>query len=588
LGHFFIIQTDHKSLKELLTQIIQTPEQQYYLSKLLGYHYEIQYRPGKTNVAADALSRPNLPSAGFYLLSSPSLVFLDELRSELAQDSVFLELCDKYKADPSLFPKFKLVNGLLIYEGRIWISPQSRFKTLLLQEYHASLSAGHAGISKTMKRLSENFYWEHMRRDVHDYIRKCVVCQQTKYSTARPNGLPQPLPLPNHVWEDLSMDFITGLPLSKGYSVILVVVDRFSKAIHLGALQSGFTAYKVAELFVSIVCKHHGLPRSIVSDRDPIFISKFWRDLFKFSGTFLRMSSAYHPQTDGQTEVMNRSIEQYLRAFVHAKPSLWVTLLPWAEFHYNTSVHSASGLTPFQVMFGKAPPSIPVYVTGSSSVDACDAVLTSREDILALLRKNLSKAQSAMKSTADKHRRDVNFKVGTWVYVKLQPYCQLSLSKDKYHKLSKSFYGPYLILAKVGAVAYRLELPPHSKIHNVFHVSLLKLYEGPLPPQVDQLPPLSLDNNPIVSPLVILDFQTQLVDGKETRFALVQWEGLSPEDTSWEPWNELKDTYNLEDKVDFVGGDGVMNPSAADKPTKKDRPKRNIQLPKRLEGHQLY
>jgi hypothetical protein len=165
-------------------------------------------------------------------------------------------------------------------------------------------------------------------------------------------------------------------------------------------------------------------------------------------------------------------------------------------------------------MFGKPPPSIPVYVTGSSSVDACDVVLTSREEIHALLRKNLRKAQTAMKSNADKHRQDVNFEVGTWVYVKLQPYRQLSLSKDKYHKLSKRFYGPYLILAKIGAVAYHLELPPHSKIHNVFHVSLLKLYEGPLPPQVDQLPPLSLDNNPIVSPLVILDFQTQLVNGK--------------------------------------------------------------------------
>jgi hypothetical protein len=300
------------------------------------------------------------------------------------------------------------------------------------------------------------------------------------------------------------------------------------------------------------------------------------------------MSYVYHPQTDGQTGVMNHYIEQYLRAFVHAKPSLWVTLLPWAEYHYNTSVHSASGLTPFQVMFGKTLPSIPTYVTGSSSIDACDTVLSSREDILALLRKNLSKAHASMKANADKHRRDVNFEVGAWVFVKLQPYCQLSLSKDKYHKLSKRFYGPYIILARVGVVAYRLELPPHSKIHNVFHVSLLKLYEGPLPPQVDQLPPLSFDNNPIVSSLVILDFQTQMLDGKETRFALVQWEGLSPEDTSWEPWTELKETYNLEDKVDSVGGDDVMNSPTADQPNKKDRPKRNIQLPKRLEGHQLY
>lgn len=169
----------------------------------------------------------------------------------------------------------------------------------------------------------------------------------------------QPLPIPAHVWKDISLDFVTGLPASGGYSVLLVVVDRFSKYVHLGALPSHYTAYKVAELFVNMVCKLHGLPKSIVSDRDPIFISKFWSDLFKFSGTLLRMSSAYHPQTDGQTEVTNRTIEQYLRAFVHHKPSLWHRYLPWAEYHYNTSYHTAAGITPYQVVYGKPPPIIP-------------------------------------------------------------------------------------------------------------------------------------------------------------------------------------------------------------------------------------
>lgn len=171
---------------------------------------------------------------------------------------------------------------------------------------------GHAGFTKTMKRLVENFYWEGMKKEVQDFTKQCTVCQQTKYSTAKPAGLLQPLPIPSQVWEDISMDFVTGLPPSQGYTVLFVVVNRFSKGIHLGALHSCFTAYKVAELFVSIFCKHHGLPKSIVSDRDPIFISRFWSDLFKFSGTLLRMSSSYHPQTDGQTEVMNRTVEQYL------------------------------------------------------------------------------------------------------------------------------------------------------------------------------------------------------------------------------------------------------------------------------------
>ncbi|MCI05695.1 hypothetical protein A2U01_0026748, partial [Trifolium medium] len=154
------------------------------------------------------------------------------------------------------------------------------------------------------------------------------------------------------------------------------------------------------------------------------------------------------------------------------------------------------------------------------------------------------------------------------------------------------YYGPYLILAKIGAVAYKLELPPHAKIHNVFHVSLLKLYEGSTPKFVDQLPAYSVDNHLVVTPLVILDFQTQLVDGVPTRFALVQWDDLLPEDTSWEPWDALKHTYNLEDKVDFEEGSVVMDLPIAEQDKSimdqvEGRPKRIIKIPKRLEDCDL-
>jgi hypothetical protein len=389
LGHFFTIQTDHKSLKELLTQVIQTPEQQFYLSKLLGYHYDIQYKPGNTNVVADALSRSIEPSdASVMSLSTPQFIFIDELEV----DTEFLSLRARIASDPAAHSDYVENDGLIIFKGRIWLSSMSPFKTLLLKEFHETPIGGHAGIIKTLKRLAANFYWTDMRKDVKQFISSCTVCQQTKYPTTKPGGLLQPLPIPENVWEDISMDFVTGLPISNGYSVIFVVVDRFSKAVHLGALPAQFTAYKVAELFVNIVCKVHGLPKSIISDRDPIFISKFWSDLFKFSGTLLRMSSSYHPQTDGQTEVTNRTIEQYLRAFVHAKPNNWFRFLPWAEYHYNTAYHTASGLSPFQLMFGKPPPSIPLYAVGSSSVDACDLLLSDREAILTLLRKNLLKA----------------------------------------------------------------------------------------------------------------------------------------------------------------------------------------------------
>jgi hypothetical protein len=154
------------------------------------------------------------------------------------------------------------------------------------------------GITKTLARLQTNFFWEGMRQSVQDFVTTCSTCQQIKTETKKPAGLLQPLPIPTAIWEDLSLDFITGLPPSHGFSVILVVVDRFSKGVHLGALPTKFIAYKVATLFIDIICKLHGFPHSLVSDRDPIFISRFWKELFRLSGTKLRMSTAYHPQTD--------------------------------------------------------------------------------------------------------------------------------------------------------------------------------------------------------------------------------------------------------------------------------------------------
>lgn len=204
-----------------------------------------------------------------------------------------------------------------------------------------------------------------------------------------------------------------------------------------------------------------------------------------------------------------------------------------------------------------------------------------------------------MKENADKNRREVSFDVGDWVYVKLQPYRQTSLSGVKYHKLSKRYYGPYLVTARVGPVAYKLALPPHAKIHNVFHCSLLKLYEGPPPSLIDQLPPISVDNNPIVTPLAILDYQTKEIDGIPTSMALVQWQGLSPDDTSWENLEELQAVYNLEDKV-VSNGEGIVMGQPKEKVVadrvgadKGDlgenvRPKRNIVQPKKWSDYVKY
>ena len=229
---------------------------------------------------------------------------------------------------------YSMQNCLCFYKQRV-VVPQP-IRNLLLQEFHDSKMAGHSGVLRTFKRLSQQFYWPSMYRSVQDYIMQCAVCQRAKTATLAPAGLLQPLPIPCQVWEDISLDFIEGLPSSHGKDSILVVVNRLSKYAHFVALSHPFSAKTVAEQFVEHIVKLHGMPKSIISDRDPIFISKFWQEFFTISGTQLKLSSAYHPQTDGQTEVVNRFVEQYLRFFVHQWPRKWYSYLPWTEYWYNT------------------------------------------------------------------------------------------------------------------------------------------------------------------------------------------------------------------------------------------------------------
>lgn len=268
------------------------------------------------------------------------------------------------------------------------------------------------GIMKTLARVRENFIWANVKQDVHRYVTNCSTCQQTKYDHRRPPGLVCPLPISTRPWEDLSQDFIVGLPVFHGYSVILVVVDRFSKGIHLGLLPQHHTTSSMARTFMEISGKLHGMPRSLVSDRDLLFVNRFWQELFKLNGMKLCMSSAYHPQIDGQTEAMNRVIEQYLRAFVHQKPATWGRFLIWAEWSYNTSIHSAMGMTPFEVTFGIKPPSIQQYLVGALNVEAVDDWLIQRDTIFTSLVKKLNKAQQRMKKLTDRHQWDVSFNEG--------------------------------------------------------------------------------------------------------------------------------------------------------------------------------
>ncbi|KAL9408367.1 hypothetical protein AB3S75_046848 [Citrus x aurantiifolia] len=391
-----------------------------------------------------------------------------------------------------------------------------------------------------------------MRRTIKEFLQQCDICQRFKTDCMKPAGLLQPLPIPTQAWTEISMDFIEGLPPSNGYTVIMVIVDRLTKYAHFVALKHPFTAITVAKAFVANVVRLHGIPTSIVSDRDKVFISSFWQALFQLQGTQLCMSSSYHPQSDGQTEVVNRTLEQYLRCFTGDQPRKWTEWIPWAEFSYNTSIHSSTKMTPFETVYGFPPPSPLAYVPGTSRVQAVDEYLRDRDAILRELRHNLSVARDRMKSQADQNRREVSFMVGDYVYLKLQPYRQTSVAFRRSMKLAPRFYGPYQIVEKVGAVAYKLALPPGSQIHNVFHVSLLRKHAGTNAPASTQLPPVAEDSTILPQPEAVLNRRVIRKGKYRPRSEiLIKWKGAPMEDATWEnEWHFSKSfpDFVLEDK----------------------------------------
>ena len=377
------------------------------------------------------------------------------------------------------------------------------------------------------------------------------MCQQNKYQACSPHGLLQPLPIPKVIWEEMSMDFIVRLPKSGGKDVILVVVDRLSKYGHFIPLKHPYSARTVAEAFAKEVLRLYGIPASIVSDRDSTFLSLFWKELFKLQGTTLRMSSAYHPETNGQTEVLNRTLETYLCCFSSEQPKMWVLFLPWAEYWYNTSFHGATRCTPFEVVYGRPPPSLARFVPGETMVEAVAQDLMNRDEALTQLRFHLRRAHDQMSKFANRHRKISPIKVGDMVYLKIRPHRQLSMPSELHPKLAARYYGPFSVIPKVGPVAFRLQLPEQARIHPIFHVSQLKLAVGQHQIYPD-LPQEFQGHAANLYPREILNRRDVTMQGARVPQILVQWKEGDNDTATWEDVAIIKEQFpdfNLEDKV---------------------------------------
>ena len=293
----FVIRTDQRSLRHLLEQKSVSTIQQRWASKLSGLNYRIEYKPGVENKVADALSRrPQNESFTQLTLTAPHTIDLEALKEEVKQDKALSDIIQACEQGTQQDMDYTVAAGLVYRKGCLVIPNGSPFIPKLLEKFHTCPIGDHEGALKTFKRLTSEVYWKGLRKDVVKYISGCSICQENKYSTLSPAGLLSPLPIPQEIWSDVSLDFVEGLPHSRGFNCILVVVDRLSKYGHFIALKHPFTAKSVADAFIREIVKLHGFPKTMVSDRDKVFLSGFWAELFKSQGTELRKSTAYHPR----------------------------------------------------------------------------------------------------------------------------------------------------------------------------------------------------------------------------------------------------------------------------------------------------
>ncbi|KAL0536770.1 hypothetical protein IC582_025731 [Cucumis melo] len=569
-GEKIQIFTDHKSLKYFFTQKELNMRQRRWLELVKDYDCEILYHPGKANVVADALSRKVSHSAALITRQAP--LHRDLERAEIAvsvgavtmqlaqltvQPTLRQKIVDAQSNDPYLVEKRGLAeagqtaefslssDGGLLFERRLCVPSDSAVKTELLAEAHSSPFSMHPGSTKMYQDLKRVYWWRNMKREVAEFVSKCLVCQQVKAPRQKPAGLLQPLSIPEWKWENVSMDFITGLPRTlRGFTVIWVVVDRLTKSAHFVPGKSTYTASKWAQLYMSEIVRLHGVPVSIVSDRDARFTSKFWKGLQTAMGTRLDFSTAFHPQTDGQTERLNQVLEDMLRACALEFPGSWDSHLHLMEFAYNNSYQATIGMAPFEALYGKCCRSPVCWDEVGEQRLMGPELVQSTNEAIQKIRSRMHTAQSRQKSYADVRRKDLEFEIGDKVFLKVAPMRGV-VRFERRGKLSPRFVGPFEILERIGPVAYRLAMPPSlSTVHDVFHVSMLRKYV-PDPSHVVDYEPLEIDENLsyVEQPVEVLAREVKTLRNRQIPLVKVLWRNHRVEEATWEREDDMRSRY---------------------------------------------
>ena len=481
---------------------------------LSRFDFDWEYRKGAYNIA-DPLSRnPSLlmMTVSQQMFSQTSASMIEEIKSGYDKDIWFT--CVENVKD------LHFQEGLWTKSSKLVVPNVGQLRARCIAMHHDPPYAGHVGRDRTKEILSRHFWWPKLHEDVADFVSKCDMCQRNKAANQKPAGLLQSLQIPKGMWSSVSMDLITQLPETNNHNTAIVVfVDRLSKMAILAAVKTSISAKEFAHVFMDKVCSRFGVPDTIVSDRDPRFTSAFFKEVCLGLDIRQNMSTAFHPQTDGQTERMNRVLEEMLRSFGGQSMKTWDLHLPMCEFAINNAFNESIRNTPFFLNYGRHPrtPSNISAVEIGSSPSSWKEHLTNLQDARSSAQRCLSSAQMRQAKYANRRRRELFFEVGDFVLLDAK---NIRFRVEGPRKLLHRFLGPFEILKKVGKLAYELRLPPNMEMHDVFHVSLLRPYkrgEGAAPP-------------PAVLPDSELEYEVEAILGHEDdsdneRFFQVKWTG---------------------------------------------------------------
>ena len=538
--------TDHQPLRTLMEQEVLTRIQTRWLR--LGLFQSIspviRYTPGKANVIADALSRSrqgpteeSQEGAAELSYSASTVVPTAEVQlwqSAYEEDPVLQEAVQRLKSHQSC-GRYQMDSQGLLYlqqDGRQKLVVPTSLRQRILRECHDIPSVGHVGIRRTVELLNRTYYWKGMRGDATSYVHTCPTCQMVKADHRKQAGPLQPIPPPERKWSQVTTDLVTDLPEAEGYTAVAVFVDRLTKRVHFAPCTKEVTASDYARIFVDTVFRHHGMPEVIISDRDPRFTSKFWTTLFDLLGTDLRFSTAFHPQTDGQSEVMIRTLENFLRPYVERNPAGWVKQLALAEFAANNAVNASTGYTPFFLETGQDP-TVPTSLLRSQKTGnpAVNEMVERMKVALESARENIQHAQTRMKRAVDRSRREETFVEGDEVVLSTRHLRNLDTHLPV--KLRRRWVGPFAVQRVISPVAYRLDLPPGWKVHPTFHVGILKRYQrsSEFVREVEPPPPELVEG--------VLEYEVEGIlrhtgKGARRRY-LVLWKGYPLSEATWEP-----------------------------------------------------